>query len=284
MKFEHLLKAVAPAAGELYDLALYQDGRIQTAGFLPSNRCSNSSSVAKAFVVTAIGLLWDEGKLDPSMTVKEALGSAWMDDAAPGWEKATLHHAMKHRLGFDEGFLDIDVDDASQYPSDDYLSMVLRHPLAYAPGEHYQYTDAAFYLLSRVVSAAAGENLDRYLYPRLLKPLGFKEAAWSCCPQGYPMGATGLYISSEDAVKLAALYLEGGLWQGRRILSEAWVRRVLSEGYELNPTGAGDLIGKGGMWGQGIAFSPAGGFAVAWHGHGRGEALQNMASLIAGGR
>ena len=56
---------------------------------------------------------------------------------------------MRHRAGYGRGWLDIDVDDASEYPADDYLALAMREPLVHAPGEVYQYTDAAFYITSR---------------------------------------------------------------------------------------------------------------------------------------
>ena len=50
---------------------------------------------------------------------------------------------------------------------------------------------------------------------------------------GYPMGATGLYISSADMVKLGQVYLEGGTYYGRRILSEEWVIMSLEREYDF---------------------------------------------------
>ena len=68
------------------------------------------------------------------------------------------------------------------------------------PGSHYQYTDAAFYLMSRLVSHVSGEKADSLLWRRILKPMGCVEVAWSRCPNEYPIGATGLYIGAGDMV------------------------------------------------------------------------------------
>lgn len=63
---------------------------------------------------------------------------------------------------------------------------------------------------------------------------------------GYPMGATGLYIRTQDMVKLGALYLRQGTYAGKRILSEHWTRLVLERGYELCPAGKNGAYGKAG--------------------------------------
>jgi CubicO group peptidase (beta-lactamase class C family) len=121
------------------------------------------------------------------------------------------------------------------------------------------------------VEKVAGEPIDNFLWHELFTPLGFKEMAWSRCPMGHPMGATGLYIRTSDMVKLGAIYLYGGEWKGHRYLSEEWVNIVLTRGYEMRPideaTGA---YGKGGMHGQKLAVMPQQRRVVAWHGNGSG--------------
>ena len=279
MDFERITAEIAALGLNLYDFALYTpEAGVRAHRFQPCSNCQNSYSVAKLFVVTALGMLWDAGKLrmdDPL--------SRYVDipqGASPRWMEATVEHAVTHTLGFDEGFLDIDTEDTTAYPSEDYLALVFAHPLAHAPGTHEQYTDAAYYLLSRLVSVVSGERLDTFLNSRLIRPLRFHEIAWSRCPMEHPIGATGLYIGAGDMVKLAALYLEGGVWQGKRILSQAWVRMAMERGYELDPVGESGLIGKGGMAGQMAAFSPEGRFAVAWHGHETREKMKRLTAYF----
>jgi len=279
MSFESLTQDIAALGLNLYDFALYTPEGIKTHRFQPCSNCANSYSVAKLFVVTALGLLWDEGKIrmDDPLSLYFDIPAG----AAPGWQYATVEHAVTHRLGFGEGFLDIDTEDTTQYPTEDYLSMVFAHPLAYAPGTESQYSDAAYYLLSRLVSRVSGETLDRFLSRRLLRPLRFHEAAWSCCPQGYPIGATGLYISAGDMVKLPALYLKNGEWAGTQLLSREWVALAIDREYELHPLFEnGSLIGKGGMHGQMAAFSKDKRLAVAWHAHETRDGIGRLTELL----
>lgn len=230
---------------------------------IPANPCCNCYSVAKAFTVTAIGMLCDKGLLSPQSYMADLLSDVLPDDMDERWRRVTVHDLMLHRVGFDSGRMDIDVEDASTY-DEDYLKSLLTSPLPYEPGTVTQYTDAAFYILSRIVAQVSGEDLVDFLRPTLMKTMKFKELAWSTCPHGYSMGATGLYLRTEDMVKLGILYLNDGLWEGTRVLSKEWVDTVFSNGYELKGTGDG-WYRKGGMHGQVLLLNPTKGIAIACH-------------------
>ena len=280
MDTEKIFSEAGKAGMNLFDMAIYQNGQIWDHRFQPCSNCHNSYSVSKAFIMTGIGMLYDEGLIDVKKPVISYMGNLVPDDIDPLWQKVTVEHAMSHKIGFSDGFLDIDVENVLEYPTRDYLSIVFHHPLDYKPGEHYQYSDAAYYLLSRLISCVSGEKADVYLNRKLFQPLDFHEAAWSRCPQDYPMGATGLYISSHDAVKLAALYLEGGVWQGKRLLSQEWTDMAIANNYDLSTRTPSGFYGKGGMYGQIVMFNRQKNCAVAWHSFSSGEHNKMMIALV----
>lgn len=266
MTFENIVSDLDKLGLNMIDFALFTpETGLRSHRFQPSSNCSNSYSIAKVFVMTALGMLWDAGKVEISTTICSLLGPLVPENADRAWPLVTLDHAMTHRVGYNSGFLDIDVEDSRLYPTDDYLELAMSHPITYTPGSHYHYSDAAYYVLSRVVTAVTGETLDEFLRVRLTAPMKFREIAWSRCPKGFPLGATGLYITAEDMVKVGAMYLNGGVYDGVRYLSEEWVRLMLANEYEFHTLTASDLIGKGGIYGQELVFSRERGFAAAWH-------------------
>ena len=277
MDFKAICQHVAEMDINLYGLAVYKDGQIYEQRMQPCNICNNAYSVTKAFMVTAIGMLHDDGLIDVKRNLSAYMADLMPEDIDPAWKLVTVEHALTHRIGFDEGFLDIDTEDASQYPTRDFLDMVFHHPLKHLPGQHYQYSDAAYYLISRLISRVSGQRADTLLKHRMMEPMKFREAAWSRCPQDYPIGATGLYLPTGDMVKLPALYLEGGMWNGQRIISEEWVNKVIANEYEFISKTPSGLIGKGGMYGQMTMFNREKKFAVAWHGFNTdGEKVQSL--------
>ena len=249
----------------VYSIGEVKDGgEAEEIAVVAGNACQNGYSIAKLFTVTAVGLLYDRGQISPQDRVIDVLGEDCPRFSDPRWERVTVHHLLTHTSGLPGGCLDIDVLDSRTF-GEDYLQYMFTLPFIADPGEQAAYSDGVFYLLSCLVEKLAGVCLLDYLWKNLFFPLGVREAAWSCCPKGHNIGATGLYMRSDDTAKLGELYRSGGVYQGTRYLSEEWVELAKSEEYELHPFGIGRLYGKGGMCGQKLFIDPDKNRVVAFH-------------------
>lgn len=275
---DRLVEKAKNGGGAYYKITLAENGVSKTAVVNPANGAQNSYSIAKVFTVTAIGMLVDKDLLRTDEKVCDILRDQLPSKIDPAWEAMTVHHLLTHSAGFAGGYLDIDAVNHVSVAGEDYLGYLFRTKLEYTPGAESRYSDAAFYLLSRVFTAKSGEKMDDYLLKHLFYPLGFREMAWSKCPMGYPMGATGLYVYTEDLVKLGELYLNQGLYCGKQIISQEWVETVLREGYEFARTPGGGY-GKGGMYGQMLTFYPEQSRAVAYHSFGGDELVSYLDSV-----
>ena len=241
----------------------YRGGEIETLERTRANPCQNVYSVAKTFTMTALGLLFDRGLLRPDEKIcdilKDELPESGMDER---WRGSTVEMALTHRLGLPGGFLDIDVSRSSEF-TEDFLGYTLTYPLAYEPGTEARYSDGAYYLLARVAEKKAGMPVDNFLWRELLTKLDFQEMAWSHCPRGHVIGATGLYVNSIDMVKLGLLYLDRGLYRGERMLSEEWVNLAIEREFALDWDEEHRIFYKGGMHGQKLIIAPEQGRVVA---------------------
>lgn len=262
-RMKQIREEIRRTGANLYDFALMTAEGAEEWIAQPVNACNNSYSVAKPFISTAAGMLWERGKLDLDRPVLDALKGYAPADAR--WRQVTLRHALTHTMGVARGYLDIDVEDIGEYGTEDFLEVVFRAPLPHEPGRHSCYSDAAYYLAARVVEEAAGEPADCFLMRELLRPMKVQEAAWSRCPMNHPIGATGLYIRARDLVKLGWLYANGGVYEGRQLLSGRWIEEERKGRLAFQPTGIPGVYGKGGMYGQMVMFSPEKKYAAAWH-------------------
>lgn len=260
----------------LFDHAVMTEDGIEELFTGMGNPLNNSYSVTKCFAAAAIGLLWDEGNIGLDEPVADVLRGESDAPRDPRWEKVLVRHALGHTMGIDKGYLDIDVEDIYAYGTDDFLQYAFSARLPFEPGTHYCYSDAAYYIVSRLVSKRAGEKLDEYLMRKLLLPMRVQEAAFSRCPHNHPIGATGLYIRARDMVKLGYLYSRRGGWEGKQLISEKWIRQEETRFFSFSKGPVEGAFCKGGMRGQMLLYSPAGGYAAAWHSYdedGRSDGL-----------
>ena len=232
------------------------DGEPETVDLTATNRCQNVYSVAKAFCVTAIGILWDRGlvRLEDKVCdiLADELPAEGVDER---WRLCTVEMALAHQVGLPGGFLDIDVTQAKVFGTD-FLRYLFTYPLLYTPGTDSIYTDGAYYLISRIAEKIAGLPLDDFIWREIGVPLEFEELAWSHCPQGHAIGATGLYISAADMAKLGALYLGRGTYQGHCFFSPEWADTVFAKRFSFDPHKTGKYYAKGGMNGQKLYVIP----------------------------
>jgi CubicO group peptidase (beta-lactamase class C family) len=200
-------------------------------------------SLSKSFTSTAVGLAVDEGLL----TVDDPVLKFFPDDAPANPSENLKAMRVRHLLTMNTGHqedttehvfqdhhqLSLFTMDTRQAPNTDWQTRegqddnwpraFLSLPVENKPGTWFVYNTAATYMLSAIISKLTGESLLSYLGPRLFEPLGIENPAWETDPRGINIGGSGLYITLEDIARFGQLYLQKGLWNGRRILAEEWI-------------------------------------------------------------
>ena len=248
-----------------YDVAVMTKDGIKCSYFQPGCKCNASYSIAKLFISTAIGVLIDKSLISEDDKITDILRKSLTFSYDPIWDGVTVRHALTHRIGIDYGVLDVDRDSTEDYGILDFLRLILTYQPRYQPGMHYCYSDVPSYLLSRVISEITGSSADTLINDKIQVPLSFQQTAWSRCPMNYTIGGTGAFMSASDLVKLAWVYLKNGTYNGKRIISESWVRKAEENHYELDYVEGTKFIGKGGMYGQMVMYHKEKNIAIAWH-------------------
>lgn len=119
----------------------------------------------------------------------------------------------------------VDFNEMGAISGNDWVSGFLDAPVRGTPGTTFEYNSMNSYMLSAIVTERTGMSMMEYLTPRLWEPLGIKHIFWESCPAGITKGGWGLFLCPEDAAKLGQLYLQDGIWEGKRVLPEGWVKR-----------------------------------------------------------
>jgi CubicO group peptidase (beta-lactamase class C family) len=178
-------------------------------------------------------------------------------------------------------------------------------PLDYEPGTKYQYANAGINTAGRIIEVVSGMPYDKFLSERLFKPLGMKDTTFwpnrrqiallakSYKPNGlktgleettigqlkyplddptrYPFPAGGLFSTATDYCHFAQMILNGGVFAGKRLLSEASIHEMtrkqtgdqVPESYGLG-WGVGDTFGHGGAYATNFSIDPKNGLVLVW--------------------
>jgi CubicO group peptidase (beta-lactamase class C family) len=110
---------------------------------------------------------------------------------------------------------------------DDWVQYAIDEPLVEEPGKNFIYSSPDTVLLAHVFQKETGQDIDTYGEKYLFAPLGIKHY-WKRDYVGTVDTEGGLYLSDEDLAKLGFLYLNNGLWEGKQIVSEDWVRQSVA--------------------------------------------------------
>jgi CubicO group peptidase (beta-lactamase class C family) len=110
------------------------------------------------------------------------------------------------------------------YDSRDWVGFILDLPMAYDPGAASMYCTGGVVVLGYIISQKSGMALDAYANSYLFGPLGIRDSGWRRSPDGAATGGGGLRLKPRDAAKFGQLYLDGGTWNGARIVPETWVQ------------------------------------------------------------
>lgn len=273
----------------LYGICAYRANRFTSRLLCEANEKNNVYSVAKSITALLTGILIAEGCIGLTDSVASVFPDALNGPDGKRWENVQLKHLLSHTTGFSMPFLDIDQDDVSSL-GDDYLTAVFQQPLAYAPGEKMVYSDANYYLISRILSQQCGKTLHKLVLDRLFNPMGIVGSVWASCPQGFSMGATGLYLSTEDMAKIGLLLLQNGAWDGKQLVPSEWIQaatepQVLcdadtSYGYGFWLSRHSSAFWARGMLGQLIYISPSQQSVTAWQGCCKASSDEPLLNLL----
>lgn len=191
-------------------------------------------SVAKTMVSIMTGEALAEGKiksLDDHLTqyIPELKNN-------PAFNQITLRNLleMKSGLEFKEVYGGIIAaflsDEAKYYYTEDIKKELLQVKLANKPGTVWKYKSIDAFLLTWVLENATGQKAAAYFQDKVWKQIGTAyPASFGLDHQnGFANTASRFQSTAIDLAKLGRLYLNRGLYNGRQVIPEDWVRQSVN--------------------------------------------------------
>jgi CubicO group peptidase (beta-lactamase class C family) len=183
-------------------------------------------STGKSFTSALAGIAIEQGLFavdDPIATLIPQFENHANMDARK--RAITIRHLLDMRSGFECN----DWNSASagneerMYQARDWVGFILDLPMANEPGTVASYCTGGVIVLGQVIASRSGMTLDAYAAAYLFAPLGIQQVAWRTAPDGNATGGGGLKLRPRDAAKFGQLYLNGGVWNGARVVPAEWV-------------------------------------------------------------
>lgn len=189
----------------------------------------NVNSVTKSFISTLYGIALDHQKVQGV--------SGKVLDYFPEYKAAetdgrklamTVEDVLTMRTGQnwnEETTSNMDNSFEQMLVSDNWLDFILGTPMMMEPGLAFDYNTGASHIISAIIQKTTG-GTETFAREYLFDPLGIRNYAWKNDPQGIPAGGYGLSLRARDLAKLGFLYLNGGKWDGKRIVSKKWTEKT----------------------------------------------------------
>jgi CubicO group peptidase (beta-lactamase class C family) len=199
----------------------------------------NLASVTKSFTSALIGIAVDQG-LIPSVDEKMfAFLPAYAHLNDERKDEITLKDLLTMSSGLDwnEGeypYSDTRNDLIQLFLVTDPVEYVLAKPVVNAPGTHWYYNGGGTNVLGEVIRQATGLRMDDFAEEHLFAPLGIANYEWDHINPDVIHASGNLRLRPRDMAKFGYLFLNEGVWDGKRIISEAWIRESTQEHVSLS--------------------------------------------------
>jgi CubicO group peptidase (beta-lactamase class C family) len=201
-------------------------------------------SVTKSIGSALIGIAHRQGKIRLDQDLEFFFDTVYpmTQSAYQSKRSITVENILQQRHGiqWDEAHSDYrnPLNPVAQMiGSDDWYQYVLTRPMDAAPGQQFTYCTGASTLMSRMIRVATGMGPEAFARQELFDPLGIGPVHWEVYSEaGMGFGLTdwpgpdhdvplgfSLWLTAHDMLKFGELYLNGGLYNGRRILDQSWV-------------------------------------------------------------
>jgi CubicO group peptidase (beta-lactamase class C family) len=191
------------------------------------------SSVAKSFTATLLGIAIDHGFITG---VDQSVFDFFpeLQDLNVGPKRdITLEHlvTMTSGLAWDETSRSLrdPLNDLTAWlnltrsTSEDPVRAVLERRMVAAPGALYRYGGGNTNVLGKAVQNAVGQRLDGFARDYLFAPLAIERVWWWLLRDDFVYASGDITLRPRDMARFGLMYLNGGIWNGQRILSPEWV-------------------------------------------------------------
>ncbi|MGD2123837.1 MAG: serine hydrolase [Gemmatimonadota bacterium] len=197
------------------------------------NTPHNTHSATKSVISALVGLAIDLGFISDVDERVFDYFPEFADYAVGGKEAITVRDMLTMTSGLEWPEWDVPVGGGLSpieqlNASADPIAYVLSRPLLHPPGTVYNYNGGTVNVLCQLAARSAGTDVEAFADQRLFGPLGVSNYSFPHHQSGLALCHGDIYITPRDMAKFGQLFLNGGVWMGRRVISEEWTQESVA--------------------------------------------------------
>lgn len=246
--FDGLDSAIANGSfGNLNAVVASRHGDIIFEGYYRgtlANDLLQVQSVTKSVGSALVGIAHRQGKIHLDQDMDDFFGDLYPLSQGAYFGKSTITVEQilqqRHGVSWDEDgtdYRDPQNPVNQMVQSRDWYQYFLTRSMDAAPGTKFSYSSGASNVMSRLIRVSTGLGPDEFAMRELFGPLGIVDVHWEVYSEdGYGTGLTdwpapdhdvslgfSLWLNARDMLKIGELYLNGGVYNNRRLLDKSWI-------------------------------------------------------------
>jgi CubicO group peptidase (beta-lactamase class C family) len=194
----------------------------------------DTRSVGKSFASTMLGIAIEDGHIK---NVDQKLSTFYNLKTFKNYSDKKANVTLKDLLTMSSSFEGDDSDMKSvgneeyMYPTSDWVKFALDLPMQKTRknAESWTYFTAGAVLIGDIIHHHVPSGLDAYSKKKLFDPLSITSYKWEYTPTNVANTAGGLQLRSLDLAKYGQVYKDDGIYMGKQIIPETWVKESLAK-------------------------------------------------------
>lgn len=259
MDFASFVNDIERNGWNVFGTEVYKDGKLIHSWGDTQDSIHDMYSATKTVLSIAFGIMYDRGLIGLDDPILKYISAP----AGPGWEKVTIRRLLTMSL----------LDLPFRPEGDTWIQYSLNSDVN--PDERgFNYSNICTYLVGVALANILGYDLGKFIEDEIFAPLNIYKFEYTGSPEGYFYGASGMKLSVHDLSKFGLLLMNGGVYEGKRIVSDEYVKMATSVQQMNREGGYGFYIWKyrdgysiNGKWKQKCYILPSDGIIVTYLSH-----------------
>lgn len=146
-------------------------------------------------------------------------------------KKIRVRDCLTHTMGYRDIILMS--KEIAELNKDNLLDYALSYPIYFNPGQKFLYSNAGYYVLAAAMQEYLGYDLYTFIDENIFNKIDIKIPRWDYYGK-YLAGATKLYLSADDMLKLGKIIINDGYYRNQKIVSNSWIEKMQANLYKSN--------------------------------------------------